>query len=110
LQSLQLFFLACYDVDRFRRFVLSDNFTSTYVLEAETRAALEGDDVALLRFGFRLLRQVLFGERTIDEQPGAWEKRAQERAGVWEARLQAEKARWEQEQEARMREDTLGKA
>jgi hypothetical protein len=110
LQSLQLFFLACYDVDRFRRFVLSDNFKNTYALDAETCAALDSDDVALLRFGFRLLRQVLFGERTIDEQPGAWEKRAQERAGVWEARLQAEKARWEQEQEARMREDTLGKA
>ncbi len=108
LQSLQLFFLACYDVDRFRRFVLSDNFKNTYALDAETYATLESDDVALLRFGFRLLRQVLFGERSIDEQPAAWEKRAQERAGVWEARLQAEKARWEQEQEAGMREDTLG--
>jgi hypothetical protein len=77
LQSLQLFFLACYDVDRFRRFVLSENFRNTYALDAETYATLEGDDVALLRFGFRLLRQVLFGERTIAEQPNAWETRAQ---------------------------------
>jgi hypothetical protein len=110
LQSLQLFFLACYDVDRFRRFVLSDSFKATYAVDAETYATLESDDVALLRFGFRVLRQVLFGERTIDEQPNAWERRAQERAGVWEARLQAEKARWEQEQEAGMREDTLGQS
>lgn len=110
LQSLQLFFLACYDVDRFRRFVLSDNFKATYAVDEETYAELARDDVALLRFGFRLLRQVLFGERSIDEQPAAWEKRAQERAGVWEARLQAEKAHWEQEQEAGMREDTLGQS
>ena len=70
---------------------------------------LERDDVALLRFGFRLLRQVLFGERTIDEQPKAWEKRAQERAAVWEARMQAEKQHWQEQQEARMREETTGK-
>jgi hypothetical protein len=109
LASLQLFFLACYDVDRFRRFVLSDNFKATYALDAEVYAMLERDDVALLRFGFRLLRQVLFGERTIDEQPKAWEKRAQERAAVWEARVQAEKQHWQEQQEARMREETTGK-
>ena len=108
-RSLQLFFLACYDVDRFRRFVLSDNFKNTYALDAETYAALESDDVALLRFGFRLLRQVLFGERTVEEHKGAWEKRAKERGPVWEARLQAEKQRWQEEQEARMREETTGK-
>jgi len=107
--SLQLFFLACYDVDRFRRFVLSDNFKNTYALDAEVYAELERDDAALLRFGFRLLRQVLFGERTIDEQPAAWEKRAQERAAVWEARAQAEKQHWQEQQEARMREETTGK-
>ena len=110
LASLQLFFLACYDVDRFRRFVLSDNFKNTYALDAEVYALLERDDVALLRFGFRLLRQVLFGERTIDEQPKAWGKRAQERAAVWEARLEAEKRHWQEQQEARMREETTGKS
>jgi hypothetical protein len=107
--SLQLFFLACYDIDRFRRFVLSDGFKGTYALDAEVYAMLERDDVALLRFGFRLLRQVLFGERTIDEQPAAWDKRAKERAPVWEARLEAEKRHWQEQQEARMREETTGK-
>ena len=108
LASLQLFFLACYDVDRFRRFVFSDNFKNTYAVDAATYAELESDDVALLRFGFRLLRQVLFGERTIDEQARAWEKRAKERGPVWEARVKAEQQRWQEEQEARMREDTTG--
>jgi hypothetical protein len=90
--------------------VLSDNFKATYALDAEVYETLEHDDVALLRFGFRLLRQVLFGERTIDEQPQAWEKRASERAPVWEARLEAEKRHWQEQQEARMREETTGKA
>ena len=110
LASLQLFFLACYDADRFRRFVLSDNFKATYALDAEVYAMLESDDIALLRFGFRLLRQVLFGERTIDEHPAAWEKRAKERAPVWEARLEAEKRHWQEQQEARMRDETSGKS
>jgi len=39
LASLQLFFLACYDVDRFRRFVLSDNFKNTYALMRGVRDA-----------------------------------------------------------------------
>lgn len=33
------------------------------------------DEVKLLQFGFRLLRQVLFGEKTIPLKPDAREKR-----------------------------------
>ena len=57
---------------------------------------LEKDDVALMKFGFRLMRQVLFGERTIPETQGVWEKRVEERQDVWEARRQAEIARRKQ--------------
>lgn len=92
-ESLQLYFMACYDVDRFRRFVLSPVFRNAYELEGSTYEALEKDDVALLKFGFRLLRQVLFGERSIPEKEGAWETRLKNRKNVWEARRQAELAR-----------------
>lgn len=63
--SLQLFFMACYDLDRFRAFVSSEGFRGLYDLpEPETAAALD-DDGTLMAFAFRFLRQVLFGEVTI---------------------------------------------
>lgn len=91
--SLRLFFMASYDVDSFRRFVLSDGFRRTYVLPDAVYAELEGDDEALLSFGYRFLRQVLFGERSIEEAPNAWEQRVESRQAVWKSRRQAELAR-----------------
>jgi hypothetical protein len=64
-RSLQLFFMACYDVDRFREFVASDGFAELFDLPADEMQAILGDDTALLLFGFRFLRQTLFGEATI---------------------------------------------
>ncbi len=64
-RSLQLFFMVCYDMDRFREFVISDGFTELYdIPDAEMRKLLT-DDAELMLFGFRFLRQVLFGENTI---------------------------------------------
>jgi len=65
-RSLQLFFLASYNLDGFRTFVLSDGFRAAHVLDEATWDALRDDDLALLEFGYRLLRQVLFGEATIE--------------------------------------------
>ena len=98
-ESLQLYFMACFDVDRFRRFVLSDGFKRAYELDDSTYETLGADDVALMKFGFRFLRQVLFGERTIPERQGVWENRVERRSEVWEARRQAEIARRQQSED-----------
>jgi hypothetical protein len=101
--TLQLFFMASFDMERFRRFVLSDNFRSSYKLEASAYEALEKDDVSLMLFGVRFMRQALFGERTIAEREGAWERRLQDRQQVWEARRQAEISRRQQEEDEKYR-------
>lgn len=88
--SLQLFFMASYDIDTFRRFVLSPNFRRTYQLPDDFYAQVENDDEALLSFSYRFLRQVLFGERTIEEVADVWEQRVTERREVWDARKQME--------------------
>nr|VFK42284.1 MAG: hypothetical protein BECKTC1821E_GA0114239_101811 [Candidatus Kentron sp. TC]VFK49179.1 MAG: hypothetical protein BECKTC1821D_GA0114238_10712 [Candidatus Kentron sp. TC]VFK56155.1 MAG: hypothetical protein BECKTC1821F_GA0114240_100936 [Candidatus Kentron sp. TC] len=88
--SLQLFFMACYNIDMFRRFVKSDNFRKTYLLDDAFYADIEHDNLALVRFAFRFLRQVLFGERTIEERKGSWDTRVTQRKEVWEARVKAE--------------------
>jgi uncharacterized protein len=97
--SLQLFFMASYNLDMFRRFVLSDNFRKTYRLNDTFYEVVEGDDLILMDFGFQLMRQVLFGERTIEEAVDAWEKRVENRKDVWDMRTRAAKVKKQQEED-----------
>jgi Fe-S-cluster containining protein len=73
--SNQLFFMASYDLDRFRAFVISESFNKTYNIPVEEMAELVADDVKLLDFGDRFLRQVLFNEKSIEEKDGIYEAR-----------------------------------
>jgi Fe-S-cluster containining protein len=58
----EIFFTACYDLDRFRSFVFESTFLERFEVDDETVELLREDDEALLRFGFRWLRFALFGE------------------------------------------------
>lgn len=84
--SLQLFFLACYDLDRFRAFVSSEGFRGLYDLPEPEMAAVLGEDGALMAFAFRFLRQVLFGEVTIRVHPRAAHERLERFRSRAEAR------------------------
>ncbi|OGI37376.1 MAG: 50S rRNA methyltransferase [Candidatus Muproteobacteria bacterium RBG_16_62_13] len=74
-RSLQLFFMACYDLDRFRPFVASEQFGEAYELPDEELQKILLDDKELMLFAFRFLRQVMFGEQTIAMRPDALDKR-----------------------------------
>jgi hypothetical protein len=78
-RSLQFFFFGSYNLDGFRDFVQSDGFAAIYDLDTATSETFKTDDVALLKFGFRLLKQVLFGEMTIPLKSDAVQKRVQQR-------------------------------
>ncbi|NLZ42413.1 MAG: YkgJ family cysteine cluster protein [Comamonadaceae bacterium] len=96
-RSLELFFMTCYDVDRFRAFVASDAFAGVFdVPDEELRTALV-DDLALLQFGWRFLRQVLFGETTIALRGEGVEQRR--------ARVAEQRARLEREAAERLARD-----
>ncbi|MEJ2462825.1 MAG: YkgJ family cysteine cluster protein [Candidatus Thiodiazotropha sp.] len=69
--SLQFFFMCSYDVDRLRRFVLSDSFKASYDMDDSFYETVEKEDLALMQFGTRLLKQVLFGDVTIPVKEGA---------------------------------------
>lgn len=94
-KSRQLFFMTCYNIDEFRLFVNSDGFKNSFKLDDETYERINADETELLEFGYRLLRQVLFGEMTIevsDEAAAAMSAKAQtgaedetaEREAAWE--------------------------
>lgn len=74
-RSLQLFFLASYDLDGFREFMNTPSFDEVYEVAPEERERLRQDDVAIMRFAFRFLKQALFGENTIPERADAVERR-----------------------------------
>jgi hypothetical protein len=57
--------MACYDLDRFRRFVLESSFLERFELEDELVRQIRSDDVALLRFAFLWMRFALFAEPTL---------------------------------------------
>ena len=88
LRSRQLFFMACYDSDQFRAFIASEAFSRLFALPEAEYALILDDDEARLLFGFRFLRQVLFGENSIPlHEPVAVERQAQLR----EKRLKEER-------------------
>jgi Fe-S-cluster containining protein len=90
-RSLQLFFMACYDVDRYREFVASDGFADVYDIPADEQLRILGDDRELMLFAFRFLRQVLFGEMSIAVREESVGKR-RERLAEKQRRLEREAA------------------
>lgn len=74
-RSLELFFMVCYDIDRFSQFVASEGFSNLYDLPAQEMQSILCDDTELMQFGFRFLRQVLFGEESIPLRQEAAEQR-----------------------------------
>lgn len=89
-ESLQIMFMATFDLDRFKRFITSPNFKSVYDVSDDTYAEVENDDIALLKFAYRFLFQILFGEKSIEVKQEAVKKRTESRQEYWKARHEAE--------------------
>lgn len=71
-QRIEMFHTACYDIDKFRRFVFDTTFLDRFEVEPEVTEQLRNDDLALLSFAFRWLRYALFAEPTMKvRQPDA---------------------------------------
>jgi Fe-S-cluster containining protein len=75
-RSLELFFLASYDMDGFRAFVSSAGFRELFDLGPDLESLL-ADDEKLLGFAYRYLKQALFGEVTIPVKPQAAAQRSE---------------------------------
>jgi len=73
-RSLQLWFMACYDLDRFRDFIASAAFNEVYDIPWEEMQKILSTDTELMQFAFRFLRQTMFGEATIIMKTDALDK------------------------------------
>ena len=65
-QKHQMFFMASYNLDKFREFIFKSRFFDRLQVDSIMKDRLKTDDVTLMRFAFDWLRFSLFGERTIN--------------------------------------------
>lgn len=68
-QKHKMFFMASYDLDRFRKFVLEGRLFSLFDIDPDRKAAMASDDVSLMLFAFDWLKFSLFGEKTLTVSP-----------------------------------------
>jgi len=81
-QRQSLFYMTCYDLDTFRRFVLESPFLEKFEVEPETVGKIREDDEELLRFALRYMKYLMMMEETMTPKEGVvaqWrEKKAEE--------------------------------
>ncbi|QTA88190.1 YkgJ family cysteine cluster protein [Desulfonema magnum] len=59
-QSKKMFFLASYNIDKFKEFVFNSTFLKRYDIDSETVEKIRQDEVELLKFGINWLQSILF--------------------------------------------------
>jgi Fe-S-cluster containining protein len=69
-KAKEMFFMVSYNIDKFRRFVFDSSFLERMPVDEATQAQLKEDDVALLKFGVRWLKDILFDRHDPSRQAG----------------------------------------
>ena len=82
--KLEMYLMACYDLDRFRRFVFETRFTTLFDVDEARLEAIRTDDEELLIFAMEWLRFSLFNERTMKPKASVMEamENAASNAGI----------------------------
>ncbi len=65
----QMYYMACYDLDRFRRFVFDSSFLNQFETDPEEIEQIKEDDVALYKFAMKWLEYGLIGQRAFKVKP-----------------------------------------
>jgi len=64
-KQLQMFYMACYNLDEFRRFVFETTFLDKFDITQDVLNHIKTDNMKLMAFAFQWLKFSLFGEKTI---------------------------------------------
>ncbi len=62
-KAKEMFFMVSYNIDKFRSFVFESTFLQRMPVDDDTREELRTDDVALLKFGVKWLKSILFNPK-----------------------------------------------
>jgi hypothetical protein len=102
-KQIEMFFLAVYDVDRFRKFVFETSFLEKFDIDEQTQTRLREDDLELLKLGMNWLRFSVFKEPTLRIRPEVVKATKEEMQ-----RRAAERARIERVVKQRLYNEDLG--
>ena len=61
-KSKELFFMVCYNLSAFRKFVFESTFLERYDIDSEKIKEIKEDDIELLQFGFDWIKATMFSE------------------------------------------------
>jgi Fe-S-cluster containining protein len=64
-EKMDMYYMACFDLDRFRRFVLETRFLDLFEVDEARVEAIRTDDEELLEFAMHWLRFSLCGDKTM---------------------------------------------
>ena len=65
----EMYYMACYDLDRFRRFVFESKFLQLFETDPETVEKMKYDDLELYRFAMKWLEYGLLGQHVLKLKP-----------------------------------------
>jgi Fe-S-cluster containining protein len=74
----EMTYMACYDLDRFRRFVTESTFLDRFEVRPEAVEGLKTDDAALYRFAIQWLEYGLLGQHVLSVKPDVMAAKKQE--------------------------------
>jgi Fe-S-cluster containining protein len=64
-EKLRMYFMACYNLDMFKRFVLESRLLKLYQVDRRTVAGIKTDQVELLKLAFKWVAFSIFGKKTM---------------------------------------------
>lgn len=79
-RKMEMFFTACYNIDKFRDFVFQSTFLEKFEVDNEIINKIKTDDLELLKFGYNWLRFAIFGEKTMKVRTDVLEAKKKELA------------------------------
>ncbi len=68
-------YMATYDFDSFRSFILNSGFLDIFDIDDETLNKIKTDEIYLMQFGFKYVKYILMIEKTLNVKDGALKAR-----------------------------------
>jgi len=75
------FFMASYDLDRFRRFVFESRFLEVFDIPEEEVQKMRSDEVSLMKFAFKYIKYIMMMEKTLEVKKEVIEKAKNSKKG-----------------------------
>lgn len=74
----EMYYMACYDLDRFRRFVLESTFMQRFEVEPQLAEKIKEDDVELYHLAMKWLEYGLLAQQVLKVKPNVMEAKKRE--------------------------------